>query len=94
MHSAGGAAACLRLGFANASGLRLELARKAGSLLRILGEKRFELRIVHRVCRFLAKISSGLAGVTFREHDPLRLGIESGEQFWNQACFDGAGFTR
>src|SRR5437867_2854446 len=40
-----------------------------------------------------AKTSADLTCSAFREHDPRRLGIESSEQFWNQARFDGAGFT-
>src|SRR4029453_17559679 len=52
MHCPGGAPTCFRLGFALASGVRLQLARKARSLLRIPSEKRFELGIIYRICRF------------------------------------------
>jgi len=52
VHCTGRAAACFRLGFAKAPSLCLQLARKAKSLLRILGEKRFQLRIVDCICCF------------------------------------------
>ena len=53
MHGTGGAPFRFRFAFAKAFRPHLQLAGKAGSLLRVLSEERFQLRIVYRIGRFL-----------------------------------------